>query len=144
MRTFAELGPGNVVIRVVVADTIEWCIDNLRGRWAEQQEQGMAVTKAIQLPAPVLVNTRPTTTLLAIDEMVVRPRQRFLMVSYVAVDERGDLVKDGERVQETAEGDAFDAFVADQTAPTLELGRQLLIAKGRIDRAAAVVDITRK
>jgi hypothetical protein len=35
---FAELDADNVVLRVVVADSIEWCIDNLGGTWAETSD----------------------------------------------------------------------------------------------------------
>jgi hypothetical protein len=35
MRTFAEIGPGNVVQRVIVADSLEWCVETLGGWWEE-------------------------------------------------------------------------------------------------------------
>lgn len=35
MRTFAEIGGGNVVQRVIVADSLEWCIETLGGWWEE-------------------------------------------------------------------------------------------------------------
>ena len=35
MFTFAEIGPGNIVLRVIVADSLEWCIENLGGWWVE-------------------------------------------------------------------------------------------------------------
>ena len=31
---FAELDQNNVVVRVIVADSKEWCVDNLGGTWA--------------------------------------------------------------------------------------------------------------
>lgn len=38
MRYFAEIGPGNVVTRVIVADALEWCIEFLGGVWVETFE----------------------------------------------------------------------------------------------------------
>lgn len=35
MAYFAEVGPDAVVVRVVVADDVEWCVDNLGGTWVE-------------------------------------------------------------------------------------------------------------
>jgi hypothetical protein len=35
MRTFAEIGPGNIVQRVIVADSLEWCAEALGGLWVE-------------------------------------------------------------------------------------------------------------
>jgi hypothetical protein len=35
MRYFAEIGPGNVVSRVIVADSLSWCAENLGGWWEE-------------------------------------------------------------------------------------------------------------
>lgn len=35
MLLFAEIGPGNVVQRVIVADSLEWCVTNLGGWWVE-------------------------------------------------------------------------------------------------------------
>lgn len=35
MRYFAEIGPGNVVTRVIVADSIEWCTEFVPGCWVE-------------------------------------------------------------------------------------------------------------
>lgn len=32
---FAEIGPGNVVLRVIVADSLEWCVETLGGWWVE-------------------------------------------------------------------------------------------------------------
>jgi hypothetical protein len=34
-RYFAELGPDNVVLRVVVASSALWCIQQFGGRWDE-------------------------------------------------------------------------------------------------------------
>ena len=38
MAYFAELDIDNVVLRVIVADSIDWCIDNLGGTWAETSD----------------------------------------------------------------------------------------------------------
>jgi hypothetical protein len=35
MRYFAEIGPGNVVQRVIVADDLAWCVEHLGGYWVE-------------------------------------------------------------------------------------------------------------
>lgn len=35
MIDVAELDDNNMVIRVVVAETAQWCIDNLGGRWQD-------------------------------------------------------------------------------------------------------------
>jgi hypothetical protein len=31
----AELDNNNIVIRVIVADDVQWCIDNLGGQWQD-------------------------------------------------------------------------------------------------------------
>lgn len=144
MATFALIGPGGVVENVVVGDSIEWLIDHVGGVWREVQEQDMAAaTKAIQLPEPTQINRKPTTGQLAIDEVIVRPRRRYLAITYLAVDETGNQVEDGERVQEVAEGAEYDALTKLLAGPTVELGLQLLILKGRIDPASTVVDVKR-
>jgi hypothetical protein len=38
MFTFAEIGPGNVVLRVIVADDLAWCQDTLGGMWVQTWE----------------------------------------------------------------------------------------------------------
>lgn len=35
MPLFAEIGDGNVVQRVIVADSLAWCVDNLGGTWVQ-------------------------------------------------------------------------------------------------------------
>jgi len=35
MAHFAEIGSDNIVIRVIVADTKEWCESNLNGTWIQ-------------------------------------------------------------------------------------------------------------
>lgn len=35
MRYFAQIGIGNVVLRVIVADDLAWCALNLGGLWVE-------------------------------------------------------------------------------------------------------------
>lgn len=38
MRFFAEIGSGNVVQRVIVADSVLWCAENLGGWWVETRQ----------------------------------------------------------------------------------------------------------
>ena len=38
MFTFAEIGAGNIVLRVIVADSLEWCVETLGGWWVETYE----------------------------------------------------------------------------------------------------------
>lgn len=40
MSYFAEIGDGNIVVRVIVAENINWCVDNLGGNWVETDYQG--------------------------------------------------------------------------------------------------------
>jgi hypothetical protein len=35
MFTFAEIGGDNTVLRVIVADSLEWCAEHLGGFWVE-------------------------------------------------------------------------------------------------------------
>lgn len=35
MAHFAEIDSNNVVVRVIVADTKEWCVENLGGNWVQ-------------------------------------------------------------------------------------------------------------
>lgn len=35
MPFFAEIGPDNVVQRVIVAETVTWCVETLGGWWVE-------------------------------------------------------------------------------------------------------------
>jgi hypothetical protein len=35
VRYFAEVDADNIVVRVIVADTLEWCVENLGGTWLE-------------------------------------------------------------------------------------------------------------
>lgn len=38
MRSFAEIGSENLVTRVIVADSLEWCVETLGGWWVETYE----------------------------------------------------------------------------------------------------------
>jgi hypothetical protein len=37
---FAELDPNNIVTQVIVADSQEWCEENLGGRWVQTSYTG--------------------------------------------------------------------------------------------------------
>lgn len=40
MRFFAEIGGDNIVQRVIVADSVEWCAEHLGGWWVETHQGG--------------------------------------------------------------------------------------------------------
>jgi hypothetical protein len=39
MRYFAEIGPGNIVLRVIVASDLAWCAETLGGFWVETYQE---------------------------------------------------------------------------------------------------------
>ena len=40
MNYFAEINNKNIVIRVIIANNIDWCIDNLGGDWIQTKYDG--------------------------------------------------------------------------------------------------------
>jgi hypothetical protein len=101
----------------------------------------MAVTKVIQLPAPV--QTRPATSYWGLSNLTINPLSKTATVTLVTVDAAGVQVPGGDSLSfGVTNAQMFSNAIAPLANTVLTQLTQLLIANGKVAAGSVVVDAT--
>lgn len=99
----------------------------------------MAVTKVIQLPAPV--QTRPATSYWGMANLTINPMSKMATVTLITVDASGVPVPNGDSLSFGVTSNAmYAAAIAPLANTVLTQLTQLLITNGKLAVGAVVVD----
>lgn len=99
----------------------------------------MAVTKVIQLPAPV--QTRPSTDRWGLLNLTINPLAKTASVTLTAVDAAGNPIPNGDSLSFGVTNAAqYNAAIQPLADSVLNQLTQLLISAGKVAAGATVVD----